>query len=113
MSLQVYARTHPRLRRQRIIITIIIASMAAAIEFCVMLLYNVTLILELFRGFNAGFNISCQTPASSAAKLVLLIQTAKSVEMFFFGCGMGPGSEASGDAQVVNAVDAELGGGFD
>lgn len=70
MSLQVYARTHPRLRRQRIIIPIIIASMAAAIEVRVMLLYNVTLILELFRGFNA-------------AKLVLLIQTAKSVEMFF------------------------------
>lgn len=48
MSLQVYARTHPRLRRQRIIIIpIIIASMADAIEVRVMLLYNVTLILEL------------------------------------------------------------------
>ncbi len=58
MSLQIYARTHPRLRRQRIIIPIIIASMAAAIEFRVMLLYNVTLILELFRGFVVVVQVS-------------------------------------------------------
>lgn len=71
MSLQVYARTHPRLRRQRIIIPIIIASMTAVTEEAYAVVCpDAKLIVLVVSGLVCG------------AKLYIYIETAKLVRMF-------------------------------